>query len=245
MNKIIIFILLALLCIHFVVAENVKIVYPVNDYANIIDANTEQQLTLITKQLMDTGIAEYSIVTVNSLEGQDIFSYSLDLAQGKLGNTETDNGLLLLVALEDRKYQFQVGRGLEYVLNDAKIGRIGRTYLVSNFQEGNYNQGILEASLSIQSILLEDIDSNYYVQEPKINPELVNSLFSLISFIIFFIAIMVLSKKGKSKSKYHDAALAAVILLGGGRRGGGFGGSGGFGGFGGGGFGGGGAGGSF
>ena len=232
--------ILFLLFCPFVVSETVKIKEFVNDYAGII--KDKQELDSISKQIYDSGVAEYSIVTIKSLEGQDIESYSLNLAQSNLGDTEKNNGLLLLVALDDRKYRFEVGRGLESTLNDAKIGRVGRTYLVPNFREEKYEQGVLEASKSIRSILLGDVESDYYVEETS--PEIVD-YYQLVSFFIMIIIfiIIIVSQSKKRKGKYFDAATAAIIIFGGrGGRGGGFGGgSGGFGGFGGGGFGGGGA----
>lgn len=214
----------------------------VNDYADIIDDNSEQELNNILKQLYDTNTAQYSIVTINSLEGQDIESYSLNLAQGKLGDKEKNNGLLLLVSLEDRKYRFEVGRGLEYILNDAKVGRIGRYYLVPNFQEGDYNKGILEASLAVKSILIGDNESEYYVTGEEYDEEQIRAaFFSLLIFLIIFSNLFIfIARRRKFKNKYFDAAAAAIIIFGGRGRGG-FGGSGGFGGFGGGSFGGGGA----
>jgi uncharacterized protein len=216
----------------------------VNDYAGIIDSNTKAQLEDNLKQIYDSGTAQYSIVTVKSLEGKDILSYSLEISQGKLGDTQKNNGILLLIALDERDYRFEVGRGIEYLLNDAKAGRIGRTYLVPNFQSGNYSKGILEASLAVKSVLMGDNSSEYYVSDAK-QPNLnqVEFFIYLGLFILFFILPIIINirRNKKKNSKYFDAATGAIILFGG-RGGGGFsGGSGGFGGFGGGSFGGGGA----
>lgn len=220
----------------------------VNDYAGIIAPEEKTQIEDALKQIYDSGIAQYSIVTVKSLEGKDIESYSLELAQGNLGDSKKDNGLLLLVALEERKYRFEVGRGIEYILNDAKVGRIGRTYLVPNFQNENYSKGILEASLAIKSVLLGEASSEYYVEGDKIYHLEVFGIVVAIIVIIFLLVLPVMishaTKKMKYKSKYFDAATGAVILFGGRGGNGGFSG-GGFGGFGGGGFGGGGAGGGW
>jgi len=219
----------------------------VNDYADIINSNQEQQLNAVLKQIYDSGEAEYSIVTVKSLEGKDIESYSINLAQGVLGDKEKNNGLLLLVALEDRKYRFEVGRGIEYILNDAKVGRIGRNYLVPNFKEEDYSKGIIEASLAVRSILLGDNESEYYIEEDYYEEDADRIIFIIqtIMILFFMVGLPILGsilRRNKHRNKYFDAATGAIILFGGGRRGGGFGGKGGFGGFGGGGFGGGGAG---
>src|SRR3989338_6188279 len=90
-----------------------------------------------------------AVVIIPSLEGRDIEGYAFELANDKLGSKETNNGLLLLISITDRKYRFEVGRGLEPIFNDAKIGRIARTYLVPAFQEEQYGQGIINAMNSI------------------------------------------------------------------------------------------------
>ena len=237
-------------------ADDVKIEGYVNDYANIISPEYKAKIEGVLKELYVSGTAEFSIVTIKSLEGQDIESYALNLAQGKLGDNEKNNGLLLLVAVEDRKYRFEVGRGIEPVLNDAKVGRIGRNYLVENFRSEEYGKGIYEASLAVKSILLEENNSSYYVDETAIQNIPVNMwpvLIFLIIWVIIFVTIISVKvgyykKHIKKKDDYFGAALMAAWLFGGRGRGGhggfsgGFGG-GGFGGFGGGGFGGGGAGG--
>lgn len=239
-NKAVLLIILIILVIPITFSQKIEINEFVNDYADIINPEEQQQLNSILKQIYDSGIAQYSIVTINSLEDQDIESYSLNLAQGNLGDSEKNNGLLLLVSLEDRKYRFEVGRGIEYILNDAKVGRIGRYYLVPNFKEENYGKGIVEASLAVRSILLGDVESEYYVQDSPSSKGM-SSLINL--FILFFFVLLPLSgiflRKKRSDNRYFNAALGAAILMGG-RGGGGLGG-GGFGGFGGGGFGGGGA----
>lgn len=238
-NRLILVSFIFLIFVSLVYSADVEIKGFVNDYAGIIDGGQEQELNLILQQIYDSGVAQYSMVTVKSLEGKDIVSYSLELAQGNLGDSEKDNGLLLLVALEDKKYRFEVGRGIEYILNDAKVGRVGRTYLVPYFQQEDYGTGVVEASKSIRSILLGDNASEYYITEGVNNGKNIEVIVDLVFFLIFFIMIpLIASRKYKNKNKYFNAALGAAFLFGG-RRGGGSGG--GFGGFGGGGFGGGGA----
>ncbi|MBU2640035.1 MAG: TPM domain-containing protein, partial [Nanoarchaeota archaeon] len=203
--------LILLVLLPFVAAEEIKLDKFVNDYAGIISDVEEKELDTILKNIYDSGVAQFSIVTVKSLEGKDIESYSLDLAQGKLGDKEKNNGLLLLVSLEDRKYRFEVGRGIEYILNDAKVGRIGRDYLVPNFKEENYGNGIVEASRAVGSILLGDVESQYYVKEE--NAMNSNYLFLIILIIIIFIRFLKTIEYTK-RDKYFDAAAGATILFG-------------------------------
>ncbi|MBN1155980.1 TPM domain-containing protein [Candidatus Woesearchaeota archaeon] len=235
-----IFFVIAIILLSSAYADTIKINGFVNDYANIIPPVDEEKLEQVLKAIYDSEVAEYSIVTVKSLDGKDIESYSIGLAQGNLGDKEKNNGLLLLVAVDDRLYRFEVGRGLEATLNDAKVGRIGRQYMVENFRNNEYGKGILEASLAVESVLLGKTESEFYVKdEPKQSP--LGTIISLIMFFWLFSIIMRLLHSKKKKDRYFGAAMTALWLFGprGGK--GGFGGTGGFGGFGGGGFGGGGA----
>ena len=231
--------LILILIIPIVIAQT-EIKGYVNDHAGILDEDSKAELGQLAKTLQESGTAEYAIVTVKNLEGRDIEGYAYELAEGVLGDKEKNNGLLLLVALEDQKYRFEVGRGLEPVLPDIIMGRIGREYLVENFRAGDYGKGILEASRAIQARVMDEKESEYYVQD--IDPKIVKIIviFILIAIILIIITIFAIisALKGNHKSDdYFVAAIMAGSLMG---RGGG-GSIGGFGGFGGGSFGGGGA----
>jgi len=221
--------------ILLVAVQSVTIQGFVNDYANIISPEYAQKIEGVLKELYDRNAAEFSVVTIKSLEGTDIESYALELAQGKLGDMEKNNGLLLLVSLQDKQYRFEVGRGLEPILNDAKIGRIGRNYLVGNFRDGNYGKGIYEASLAVQSVIMNDTSSEYNVGDiipvdiGKLIPFII--IFLVIGLVMVSIIALRIKKISQTKGKddYFSAALLAAWLFGGKGRGG-FGGSGGFGG---------------
>ena len=241
-----------------VYAETVKINGFVNDYANVISPEYKAQIEGVLNQLYNSNTAQFSIVTINSLEGQDTQSYALVLAQGVLGDKEKNNGLLLLVAVKDREYRFEVGRGIEPILNDAKIGRIGRNYLVENFRNNDYGKGIYESVLAVNSILTGDTNSSYYTNDSAIQGQNIAVFWPLIVISLFLLVISIKTMQGahqykklrKKEDHFFNAALMAGLLFGGRGRGGfgggGFGGGGfGGGGFGGGGFGGGGAGGGW
>jgi uncharacterized protein len=238
-----------LLLLPCVLSDDIQITGFVNDYAKIITPEYVSQIELILKNLQDTKTAEFAIVIIPSLNGQSMESVSLNLAQGKLGDKSKNNGLLLLISLQDRQYRFEVGRGLEGELNDAKIGRIGRTYLQPNFKNGDYGKGIYESAIAVKDVLYRN-ESSEIVQSEKFDKT--QLLITLIPFIILFILVIGVASissahnnKQKERGKYFEAATMAALLFGGKGRGGmgGFSGGGGFGGFGGGGFGGGGAGG--
>lgn len=117
---------------------------PVVDYADVIDPATEQRLNNILKNLSENkqANAEMGVVTVKTTGDQDIFDYSLAIMRGwGIGSSEK-GGLLLVVAVDDRKYFTQVSRHLEGELPDGLVGQIQRDKLVPQFKQGNYSKGI-------------------------------------------------------------------------------------------------------
>lgn len=222
----------------------------ITDNANILEPSEESQLESILSNLKDKGAAQYAVVTIQSLEGRDIQGAAFEMANGVLGEEGKNNGLLLLVAVDDREYRFEVGRGLEPILPDIVVGRIGRDYLVPHFREGNYGAGIIESSKAIEARLLGANESEYYVtEEPDEGVPWWVILLIVIMVIIIITSIILSVLPGGGYKSYGGR-------FGGGRSGGFGGGIGGFsgggsfgggrsGGFGGGSFGGGGAGGKW
>ncbi|MBC8501202.1 MAG: TPM domain-containing protein [Nanoarchaeota archaeon] len=238
------FLVICLILLSLIVsAENpgdIRLQGFVNDYAQVLSSQEETVISNTLKPFYDSGRAQFAVVTVNSLDGRDIESFALEVAQGKLGEEDENNGLLLLIAVQDRKYRFEVGRSLEPYLNDAKIGRIGRQILVPAFQGEDYAGGIQAAVLEVAKELDVEITSTPIPLKRANNSGLLRLLFPFIFFIIIFVsAFRSRSIHGKRKGNdFFFAALLAASMMRGGR--GGLGGAG-FGGFGGGGFGGGGA----
>ncbi|BCB96732.1 methanol dehydrogenase [Dissulfurispira thermophila] len=216
------------------------------DLAGVIRDDTEAQLNSYLRELEQKTTAQVVILTIQSLDGEDIEGFSMRIAEKwKLGQKGKDNGLLITIALKDRKYRFETGYGLEGILPDSLVGSIGRQYFVPYFKKGDYSTGIVRAVEAVVSVIAENhgveisgmpkIDVR---QQTPINKG--RSIFNIAVSIFIFILVVYLFIR-------HPRLLLLFFLSSsmGGRRsgwsgGGGFGG-GGFGGGGGGGFGGGGA----
>jgi uncharacterized protein len=117
----------------------------VNDYANVIAPATRQQMEEILTRLDQQQKIEFSVVTVPTTGGRDIFDYSLAVMRGWGIGSADKPGLLLLVAVNDRKYFTQVSRHLEGDLPDGLVGQIQRETLVPAFKSNNYSQGLMNA----------------------------------------------------------------------------------------------------
>jgi len=219
------------------------------DLAGIIDPNAVANLNGYLLELEQKTTVQMVILTI--LEGNSIEDLSLNIAHEKwqLGQKDKDNGLLLLVSLQDRQYRFEVGYGLEAILTDAFVSSVGRQYLVPYFREGEYSTGITVAALAVINEIASSegveisgmprIRSQAYQQSGREErePTLLGNIFTII-FAIVMIYLFI----------RHPRLFMLFLfmnMMGGSRRGswgggGGFGG-GSFGGGGGGGFGGGGA----
>lgn len=219
----------------------------VNDYANALQpqerAALEQKLFDYFKQTS----TQIVIVIEQSLEGDDAFGYSQKLAQNwRIGEKDKKNGLLIYVALAERKMRIQVGYGLEGAMTDAISKRIIDGILKPNFKQQAYYNGLNEATDAITKTLAGEGFTNDRKAKGKGIP------WGLIA-IIAIVLIATLFKGGKGGRRggggggIAEALLWGTLASGGfsGRGGSGGGGGGGFGGFGGGSFGGGGAGGDW
>ncbi|HET8783303.1 MAG TPA: TPM domain-containing protein [Pyrinomonadaceae bacterium] len=143
---------------------------PVVDYANVIDADTRQRLESIYLNLKDRSGIVFSVLTVPTTGEQPIFDYSLAVARGwGIGPPDAATpSFLLVVAIQDRKYQTQVSDHLEGDLPDGVVGQIQRERLVPAFRQGNYSKGIFDTVqanvatiASKRGFSVEGIDQNY------------------------------------------------------------------------------------
>jgi uncharacterized protein len=223
-----------------------QLAFWVNDEAGVIDASHEQLIVSELEQLKaDTG-AEVAVATVSTTAHVPIEEYSINLAHNVLGEKGKDNGLLILVAVDDRKWRIEIGYGLEPYITDALAGRIGREVMVPYFQQNDYQEGILQGVKAVKAVLMNETG---YELTPAPNYQISQIMQALVPLIIFLVWLIIFASfirhKRHREDKIFQGAWMAAILFGHRGRGGLGGFSGGFGGFGGGGFGGGGAGGGW
>ena len=115
----------------------------VNDYADILSDETEEYIVNHSNALNEKTKAQIVVVTVDNLGGRDIESYATELFRKfGIGDKNENNGLLLLLAKDERKFRVEVGYGLEGTLTDGKTGRIQDDYMVPYFKNNNWQDGI-------------------------------------------------------------------------------------------------------
>jgi uncharacterized protein len=223
----------------------------------------------LCQQVDQKAHAQIAVVTVKSVDGQDVVSYAVALYQKfGIGVKGKDRGVLILLATDDHKYWTTVGYGLEGILPDGKVGGFGRDMLPA-LRSGNYAAAVITITTRIASVIAQDagvtLDNQPRLAPTRQQPTPKGGAGGviLVIFLIFFVIIPILRaifRGGGGPRGGGGGGLGFLLGMmlgsggfgrGGGYGGGGFGGfgggggGGGFGGFGGGSTGGGGAGGSW
>jgi len=153
-GKILVFISICLL--SAAIAE-VKFPSPsgfVNDYAKVLSAQQKRELDSVVAGLKKKTGAELAIAIVKSVAPLDSKLYAVKLFEKwGIGEKGKDNGVLLLLAMEEKRVEVEVGYGLEGLLTDAMAGRILDTYAVPNFKKGEFGVGIVETARAISKVI--------------------------------------------------------------------------------------------
>jgi len=238
-------------------ADLPELTAPVNDFAHVVDAQSAEGIERLSRALKKASGDVVVVATVPTIEGYgDIREYATKLFEnnGKgIGDKGKNNGLLIVLALKERRVWIEVGYGLEEFITDRFSGETSRQYMVPEFRSGGYGQGLLVGTARVVGRIAKGRGVKLDVQlPPDEGDEGGQRNFPAILPVLIFIAILIISRIGGGPG-------AGMLLWGlgpwsrwssgvgsfGGGRGGGFGGGGfggGFGGFGGGGSGGGGGG---
>lgn len=127
------------------------------DLAGVIDREDYQRLDRVLTELQQKTGAQVIALTVKSTDNVPIEDFALQVAgRWKLGMKGKDNGVLVVVAVRDRRYRIEVGYGLEGVLPDGAVGRIGRESFVPYFRKNQYGQGIYAGTLDIAQRIAQE-----------------------------------------------------------------------------------------
>lgn len=127
---------------------------PVIDQANLLSPAEKQAISQRILNLHNAGKGQIGVVIVPTTGQEDIFDYSMRVADAwQLGSAKRDNGLLMTIAINDRRIQILTGYGLEGVLPDIVAGRIINDKITPYFKQAQYAQGIDSGLAEIERIL--------------------------------------------------------------------------------------------
>jgi uncharacterized protein len=237
---------------------------PVLDAAGVLSPSEREALGRKLVAFDDTTGAQLAIVVLPTVDGADMNETATAIGRAwGVGDAEQDNGVVLLVALNDREMYIATGLGSEGPLPDVLAGRIIRDVIAPRFREGRFYAGLDAGADAILAALRGEYTAADRAPRPVASGDGLGAALSLVFFLlVLFLVLSILSRgrpgppsSGGGRRRGRSRGPGVIIFPGsfGGSGGGGFGGGfggggfggGGFGGFGGGGFGGGGAGGGW
>ncbi|GHU73934.1 hypothetical protein AGMMS49992_14040 [Clostridia bacterium] len=200
----------------------------VSDFGNVIKSEDAKAMQEIGKLLEEKTGAQVAAVTVSGLDGMAMDTYAVKLFETwKLGDASKNNGVLWLLAVSDREYRIEVGRGLENTLTASKLERITNDNALSYFRSGDYSKGmraayeaLCEATAQVYGVTLSSstngptpVDGEWTWTTDGFSVggwmwngtiAVVGVIFVAILFIIIIVAILVSVFGGSRRRHYGD-----------------------------------------
>ena len=179
----------------------------VNDFAEVLSVDFVQELEADLRDFEQETTVEAAVVTIKSLEDGSIEETAVRLfEQWEIGKEGKDNGLLLLIAMDDRKMRIEVGYGLEPIITDGRAGQIIREQMQPAFRQEDYDGGVRAAVEKIKGYIVSG--------EPPAEKEIASSvgrsnlfLFMMGAIILAYLA----SFWGRSKRIWPGGVVGAIL----------------------------------
>lgn len=168
----------------------------VSDYAGLLAVSDREEITRLARELEDKTTAQVAVVTVLTTHPETIEGYAVRLFQNwGIGQKGKDNGVLFLIAFQDKAVRIETGYGLEGALPDVICNQIIQNIVIPHFKNGNYAQGILRGASVIIGLAAKEYNVEINgVQSLGELPRESNSvdgfaLFFILIFVVFFLMI--------------------------------------------------------
>lgn len=202
MKKMIITILIfffgLLLRVSAISVDEVEIKNYANDYANVLSPEIENYINEQAKKLEDVDGTQIVVVTIDTIDGE-----SLELFANKLfnrvgiGDKKKNNGLLILLVVDDRLLRVEVGDGLEGILPDGKVGRFEDRYMIPSLKTDNWEEAVKIGFDAFYSEIIRknNIDLEAPIDTTEDEFERIPLAIYIIVFFLGFIIAEVLPKK--------------------------------------------------
>ena len=217
-----------------------RLTEPVNDFAHVIDPASARELDRRIRALQQATGDTVVVATVHQSQPYaDVDELAVKMfengGQG-IGSRGKENGVLVLVAVKDRRVRIEVGYGIEGIITDGIAGQIIRESMTPRFKTGDYGRGLLAGVTSIINRIAQERGVNLQDVPRQPAPGGGITVLPIVPIIIFIVIVMLMNRQSRRRRRYWGRGPWSGWNSGVGPFGGGFGGS--FGGFGGGGFGG-------
>lgn len=171
----------------------------VHDYAGILSPQTIAALEEILKAERDSTSNQIAVLLLKNLDGGDIDEYANRVFnEWKLGDEKKDNGILFLLAMDEKQMRIEVGAGLEGILTDAQSSRINRNEVAPLFRRGEYEKGIAAGVMAI----IQTIKGEYKNDSPVARKSKKGRSPFITLIVIIIVLVMAARRKGGPGSGY-------------------------------------------
>ncbi|MDP8216195.1 MAG: TPM domain-containing protein [Candidatus Kaelpia imicola] len=141
----------------------------VNDFAGLLNYSDKVTIARFAAELEKKTTAQIAVVTIKTAKPETIQGFSVRLFdQWKIGQKGEDNGILLLMAVDDRKAWITTGYGLEGAIPDLIANKIVRDVMIPYFKRGQYSEGITKGAVAIISLVAKEYDAEITGQETQV-----------------------------------------------------------------------------
>lgn len=187
----------------------------VYDYIELLSNTEKKQLEQKLINYSDSTSTQIVVAIISSTKGENINYLGAQWGQKwGIGQEKEDNGILILLARDDRRIAINTGYGIEHLLTDALSRRIIERDIIPYFKQNDYAGGLNRGADAIFEVLSGEYQNNRSSNDPPIVPIII-FLFLVIAFIIFIIAISKGRKGGKGggRKRYSNSDILEAIIL--------------------------------
>lgn len=176
----------------------------VSDYAGILGPQMHEKLTALLRELEQKTTAQIAVLTVKTTQPYDDFQYALKVFDSwKIGQKGKDNGALFFVATEDRRVRILTGYGLEGILPDGKVGAILDEFVLPEFREGRFDEGIYKGVWAAALVIAKDAGIELTGEAPidiSRLPEAPSPIALIIALIMIFFIVSFMMRRARRQA---------------------------------------------
>ena len=165
----------------------------VNDFAGVMDSASKSQMETIIRTLNEKTGVEIAVTSVETIAPYaTIEEYSIELAsEWGIGKKGEDTGVLLLLAMQERRVRLEIGYGLEGIIPDGLAGEIIDKSILPYLRAGDYGSGLLKGVQAVAGIVAKeydiDLDSSYISESKKYTRRGIAGIPSIVFILIFLL----------------------------------------------------------
>lgn len=174
----------------------------VNDYANILSPSDVSRINSLAARIEENTTVQVAILTIDSTQPMSIEEYAVNVFEKSgIGFKDKNNGILIVAAINDRKWRIEVGYGLEPIINDAKAGLIGRTYITPAFREDRYGDGLYDAVDATYKVIQNSGDTSFISEQTDSGAIILIVILMLVFIPLLLIIVSIFSRPKCPKCK--------------------------------------------